>query len=250
MLIFDFDGVMIDSLDEVTLSAYNTATGGLLTALEALPEGLVKLFQRNRFHVQPAGDQPLLMAWCLQHYHDDADRILSTAKYRSILAQNDTPLARRTAMFYEKRRQLIEFDQAAWLAVHRPFQPLWDALIHRGGQRVVVLTSKDSAALLRLCRHYRLEISSENVYSGDGGARKTGHLEQIHKRFGCERYDYIDDSLKNLQELAHAFNTDRRRIFPILAAWGYLGPGNEQDAIESGFRVYSQADVIRDLDRE
>jgi hypothetical protein len=38
MLILDFDGVLINSIDEVTLTVYNAATGKLVTTLAALPK--------------------------------------------------------------------------------------------------------------------------------------------------------------------------------------------------------------------
>ena len=53
MLIFDFDGVLINSIDEVVLTTYNATTATLHTALTDLPPELVSLFKRNRFHVQP-----------------------------------------------------------------------------------------------------------------------------------------------------------------------------------------------------
>ncbi len=70
MLIFDFDGVLINSLDEVTLTVYNTTTAKRVTSLADLPEALVGLFQRNRYHVQPIGDAILLMGWCVDHYRE------------------------------------------------------------------------------------------------------------------------------------------------------------------------------------
>jgi beta-phosphoglucomutase-like phosphatase (HAD superfamily) len=48
MLIFDFDGVLINSLDEVTLTAYNAVTGKQVTSLADLPTALVGLFQHNK----------------------------------------------------------------------------------------------------------------------------------------------------------------------------------------------------------
>ena len=61
MLIFDFDGVLVNSLDEVVLTAYNAATDSLVTSLEQVPADLEQLFKRNRFHVQPIGDAIGLM---------------------------------------------------------------------------------------------------------------------------------------------------------------------------------------------
>ena len=51
MLIFDFDGVLINSLDEVVLTSFNAASQTLHTALAEIPFDLVRLFKRNRFHV-------------------------------------------------------------------------------------------------------------------------------------------------------------------------------------------------------
>ena len=57
MLIFDFDGVLIDSLDEVTVSAYNAVANELITALEKLPqelENLIGIEQRCTDHSRRA----------------------------------------------------------------------------------------------------------------------------------------------------------------------------------------------------
>jgi hypothetical protein len=51
MLILDFDGVLINSLDEVALTAYNATTGKLVTSLADLPTALVGLFQP----IEPSG---------------------------------------------------------------------------------------------------------------------------------------------------------------------------------------------------
>ena len=52
MVIFDFDGVLMDSVGEVALTTYNAATGRLCASLAEMPPGVAALFRRNRFHVQ------------------------------------------------------------------------------------------------------------------------------------------------------------------------------------------------------
>ena len=47
MLIFDFDGVLINSIDEVTVTAYNAVSGATITALEKLPDDLVALDRKS-----------------------------------------------------------------------------------------------------------------------------------------------------------------------------------------------------------
>lgn len=248
MLLFDFDGVLIDSIDEVTVSAYNTATNRLKTALSQLPAELVDLYQKNRFHVQPAGDQPLLMAWCIENYRTFPGKLLTKREYRNIIQTCEIPLSERTRRFYAIRREFIEKQKEKWLALHSPFQPIWNELISRGAHRIVILTNKNRESLSILCRHHGLDIPDKNIYSGDSGASKTGNLDQIHKRFACRRYDFIDDSLNNLRDLDYSANRREKRFFPILAAWGYIGPENKRQARAYGYRVYQQSDLIADLD--
>jgi hypothetical protein len=85
MLILDFDGVLINSLDEVALTAYNATTGKLVTSLADLPTALVGLFQRNRYHVQSIGDGILLMEWCLNYYRSAAEKMLNPHEYEAVI---------------------------------------------------------------------------------------------------------------------------------------------------------------------
>ena len=65
MLIYDYDGVLMDSVREVAVTAHNMLTGEIATRLDQIPTNALALFLKNRFHVQPIGDAPVLMKWCL-----------------------------------------------------------------------------------------------------------------------------------------------------------------------------------------
>ena len=79
MLIFDYDGVLLDSVREVAVTAYNMVQGTIATRLDQLPQNALELFLRNRFHVQPIGDAPVLMKWCLEVGESDPQKLLSPA---------------------------------------------------------------------------------------------------------------------------------------------------------------------------
>ncbi len=81
MLIFDYDGVLLDSVREVAVTAYNMLQGTITTRLDQLPQAALDLFLRNRFHVQPIGDAPVLMTWCLEIGESDPDKLLSPVEY-------------------------------------------------------------------------------------------------------------------------------------------------------------------------
>lgn len=248
MWIYDFDGVLLNSLDEVTVSAYNAVTEELVMSLAQLPDTLVNMFKRNRFHFQPAGDVIPLMNWCLSNHMYDPGKLLTRSEYEHIIQGTDVSLLDRTSLFYATRKRFIQKDIQRWFSLNLPYQPLWNELIHRGGENVVILTNKNRDAVLTLCRHFGLKVMRDNIYAGDNGATKSGNLDSIFKRFqGCSLC-FIDDSLRNLQDLNKHFNSKKMHLRLFFASWGFIGPDDVQMALAGGYPVLNQTDLIRYLD--
>jgi hypothetical protein len=244
MLIFDFDGVLVNSIDEITVTAYNVTTDKLVMRLGDIPGTVPSRFQKNRFHVQSIGDVVPLMHWCIQNDHLDPDFILTREEYLSIRQQETAPLIDRVNGFFSTRKRFVEMDEERWLALNGPFQPIWDALKKYPSETVILLTNKNRAAAIHLCRYFGLILKEENVYSGDDGITKIENLNRIHQRLDHAPYDFIDDSLMNLRELDLHFNRKEPFLRLILAAWGYTGPGDEDTARSLGYAIFSQNDLI------
>jgi FMN phosphatase YigB (HAD superfamily) len=244
MILFDFDGVLIDSLNEVALTAYNAATENLFTSLSEIPGAAVALFKRNRFHVQQIGDAITLMNWCIERPQFDSTRPLSKEEYRTVTSGDTATLNARTNLIYETRKRFIDRDENRWLSLHQPYQPLWNELIKRDDRMFVILTNKNHDATLRLCRHFGLDIDTNDIYSGDRGTTKVENMQQIQNRFGIEYVSFIDDSLKNLKDLDLELNQEKKILSLILAGWGYTGPDDVRIAQESGYRVFNQTDLV------
>ena len=245
MLIFDFDGVLINSLDEIVLTAYNAATDSLVTSLSEVPPDLALMFKNNRFHVQVIGGAISLMRWCLVGWQNDPQKILTREEYRAMIRNADVALMDRTNLIYDTRKRFIDKDIKGWLALHQTYQPLWNELIQRQNHPFVILTNKNHDATLRLCRHFGLNIDAGDIYSGDNGVTKVENMLQIQERFGRQQFLFIDDSVKNLQELDHHFNRDKKVLSLALAAWGYIGAGDTSIAPESGYPAFQQTDVVQ-----
>ena len=245
MLIFDFDGVLVNSLDEVVLTAYNAAADSLVTSLEQVPADLVQMFKRNRFHVQPIGDAIGLMNWCLANYQKEPQRILNREDYAALTGRSEIDLVDRTNLIYAARKRFIDTDIERWLALHQPYQPLWNELVQRQNYLFVILTNKNHDATYRLCRHFGLKIDAQDIYSGDNGVTKIENMGRIQERFGRQQFVFIDDSLKNLKELDFHFNRNHKVLALGLAAWGYLGAEDSGRAPDSGFQALQQTDVIK-----
>jgi phosphoglycolate phosphatase-like HAD superfamily hydrolase len=248
MIIFDFDGVLFDSLDEVAVTAFNTVTGRLATTLEELPPVPAALFKRNRFHFQAIGDAVPLMKWCLGQNEDNPDRILSPSEYLEILQAEIIPLFHRTRNFFTIRRKFLQKDRRRWLALNKPYQPLWDIVVRRDGKPPVILTHKNREAVMELCAHFGLALPAHAVYSGDDGATKIENLGAIHQKYQKDAYIFIDDSIKNLRQLSRHFSKSNPRLELVLANWGYIGPDSRNLAEMDGFAVFSQADLVDVMD--
>jgi len=249
MLIFVFDGVWINSLDEVTLTAFNAVTGKGTTSLADLPAATQGLFQCNRYHVQAIGDAILLMTWCLQPNRRSEQDMLKIEEYKTLISGAKDSTAERTRRIYEARKIFVEKDPASWMALHQPYQPLWNEIIRRPQYPAVILTNKNRDATLRLCRDFGLDDRRIHVYSGDNGVSKIENMQRIKDRFGVGPYYYIDDSLKNLKELDAALNRHEKILIPLLASWGYIGPQDERAAQKCGYPVLKQTDAIALLDK-
>lgn len=250
MIIFDFDGVLVNSIDEITVTAYNVTSGRLVMRLEDLPGKVPQRFRLNRFHVQSIGDVVPLMRWCIQNDHLEPNHILSRKEYQKLLDQEKVPLIDRVNRFFATRKNFVEKDETQWLALNGPYQPVWNELKKHASENVILLTNKNRAAALHLCRYFGLILDNRNVYSGDDGVTKIDNLNSIHHRFKDAPYDFIDDSLRNLLELDRNFNKRGCFLRLILASWGYTGPEDENDARSLGYSVFSQRDLIDMMHRQ
>ncbi len=237
MLIFDFDGVLLDSVQEIAVTAYNTLNPGIATQLNQIPLAALELFLRNRFHVQPIGDAPVLMKWCLEVGKSNPDKLLSPREYGKIIQQVDEPVTARTTRFFEMRNHFKTKDLKAWIALNAPVQPLWRVMIEKHSESLVLLTNKNRDATISLSDHFGLKISDDNVYSGDHGTTKIENMTRIMQRFKESAYAFIDDSVKNLREIDEYFNKNEKIVSLIFATWGYTGPDDARFAEDLGYQV-------------
>ena len=124
-IIFDFDGVLVNSLNETALTSYNTVTGELATSFDKVPEGYLKLYLVNRPHVQPAADFYILAKWCLDNYKTNPNHLLSSSEYKELIVKTEIPFQERARLFFGARKRFWENDLKKWLSLHSVYEPIF-----------------------------------------------------------------------------------------------------------------------------
>ena len=118
MLLFDFDGVLMDSMDETLVTGYNAVAGSCVTTLDPIPGTVVRRFKQNRFHVRNSSELFALMDWCVA-----ADRTpshpalengrLGRSEFENILGESPLTPSERSTQFFAARKTFMETDRSA-----------------------------------------------------------------------------------------------------------------------------------------
>ncbi|MCB0358482.1 MAG: hypothetical protein KDD44_02570 [Bdellovibrionales bacterium] len=243
-IVFDFDGVLINSVREVAISAWNAVSSEKRFHLEDLPEHYLKLFLRHRHHVQPAGDFLPFASWCKSQSASEGAALpdLTPQEFAEVVAGDSRPRHARTRLFFASRRELMAHDLGYWLSLHMPYQPLWNTLREHPPARFVIVTNKNRSAVLELCSHFSLDTSSLELFSGDDGASKTANLAAALQNASQMSSLFLDDSINNLKELADA---KLPNVELCLADWGYVGPEDISRAGSLGLAVRNQDEICK-----
>ena len=236
MFLYDFDGVLISSVKEASLSGLNAVNKTSLRSFDQMPAGYFDLFFNNVFHFFNPYTLCVLARWSNENCGTNQDKILTREEFATYAAkQTDIDPKTIVEYFYSIRVAFMESASEEWLKLNEPFNPLWNTLIEYGSENVVILTAKNQKAVLKLCHHY----------AGDNNVSKIENFKRINERFKKEKYTFIDDHLKNLKDLNTAFNKgDEKPIDLVLCDWGYGSIDDYPHALELGFEVLGQRELI------
>ena len=226
LLVFDFDGVLVDGMREYWWSARQAvlelAPGVELP--EQAPEGFALL--RPLIH---KGWEMVLMAAELSRPDLDLDALL--AHYGEALDSAlarwdwDAPLLQNT--LERVRREAISADRAAWLGLHRFYPGVPERLtaLAQEGAAWMVLTTKGGAFAQELLAAAGLEPAA--VFGHEQGS-KPDVLARLHAP-GRTLW-FVEDRRPTL-ELVRA-TPGLEAVHCFLASWGYLAPSDHEDLPE------------------
>lgn len=240
LLVFDFDGVLVDGMPEYWWSARRTALrlcqeAGVNAPALALPEEGPPAFARLRPLIHK-GWEMVLMAAELGRADTDVEAILRD--YPGALARAEERWGWSPAAIQELletvRREALASDRAAWLGRHRFYPGVGDRLrrLEREGAAWVVLTTKGGAFTAELLAAADLHPAA--LYGHEAGTKPEvlGRLLQPSPEAEPRPVWFVEDRRPTLELVRRTAGLEAVRC--LLASWGYLAPGDGEGLAERG----------------
>lgn len=234
-LIVDFDGVVVDALEECALVTWlgvhpPVASAPVSAYLPAIPPGFLRRFARVR-------DFSRTLDHFLVAHRPAADRIAAQAEFDRIFGVLTPATVRSFVAGAGAARQRCRTEEAPfWLDLHTLY-PGIDALLERHAGAVAVITAKDAESVWTILRRRGLAHTVVEVIGECG--RKDDALRDLCRRYGARPQDvtFVDDNLTNVSRVAA---TGARHAW---ATWGYHTPEDVATAARLGIPRISLAEV-------
>ena len=242
LLVFDFDGVIIDGMREYWWSArraYLKLTGDV--HLQALPEEVPDLFRYLRPWVHYGWEMVLIAAeiarpssylnqWGLKHFCTD----YPSSCQEALRYWGQSPEQLQDALD-SVRRGAIESDRTAWLKLHRPFPSVVERLLklEEGEEDInwAVLTTKSTAFTAELLNS--LGLASTKLYGREDGSKLEMLLRLASRQ---PLVGFIEDRRATLETVR--VTRELHSLCCYLASWGYLCP-EDYCLLPTGIRLLS-----------
>ena len=222
LLVFDFDGVLVDGMPEYWWAARRAALqldGGL-----DLPEQAPCAFAALRPLIHQGWEMVLLAALMGQSGFDpDA----TASAYPAALAAGQERLGwaapQLQAALEQVRGQALEQDPEDWLALHRFYPGVRERLraLEQEGVPWRVLTTKGGGFAARL-----LAAAGLQPQAVDGHERGSKPSVLLELRAEGRPLWFVEDRRPTLERVRATPGLEEVRCF--LALWGYLGPGDTE----------------------
>ena len=230
LLVFDFDGVIVDGMAEYWWSAWHACR-----RLEAAPEGLTPdlvpdAFRQLRPWVHHGWEMVLLAAGLpvlnLQNWMESYGEAQASA-----LQRRGWRPEQLQAALDDARDQAVRQSRSAWLALHRPFPGLVERLqqLEAEGVDWSVLTTKTQTFTAELLNS--LGLHPWRLDGREAGAKPQVLLQLQQQRRLC---GFVEDRRATLEAVRSTPGLEKLPCF--LVSWGYLRP-QDQSGLPPGIAL-------------
>jgi len=221
-LLWDFDGVICDSLDECLLTSYNAflqykkGKGGSIRNPGDIPESVKDFYYHTRQYVRRPGEY-----LTLYEAFEAGKRLDDYSHFRDFLSKHKQSIQGYEEDFIKARERLRQNGMSEWLDLHHGYpwvNEKWEKL--KKNFEFYIVSNKDRQSIFLILEHLGLGIEDENIFGKEFSIHKARIIEHILSKQRIPRKDvyFIDDHYSHLLDVASL----GIRLF--FATWGYGKP--------------------------
>ena len=250
LLVFDFDGVIVDGMEEYWWSA-RTACLSLLpaesNAEQRLPLAVPDEFRQLRPWIHH-GWEMVLMAALLQDregplQQEGVEGFVSGYAQRceqALAARGWTSQQLQLAL-EQVRRSAVAHDRSTWLARHRPFSGVPERLRRFAAEGLdwAVLTTKGRAFTAELLDGF--DLQPQLLFGHEAGTKPDVLLQLMAER---PLAGFVEDRRPTLETVQATAGLEALPCF--LADWGYLRP-TDREGLPPGIHLLDQVRMLTPL---
>ncbi len=240
LLVLDFDGVIVDGIEEYWSSSRQTCLN-ILSPQEKeiilLPSEIPTTFKTMRPWVHHGWEMVILAAECsnktsqlnlkdIQNYSKNYSKECSLALNK----WGWTPSQLQEAL-NQTRREAISHNFNQWLNYHKPFSAVVQRLLRLEKEEIefAILTTKSIEFTKKLLNSFNLQ--PELVFGHESGSKLDVLNQLLHKRI---IRGFIEDRRSTLEKVLE--DPKLKSIPCYLASWGYLKPQDRKN-LPSGIQL-------------
>jgi len=241
VFVFDFDGVIFDTLDETLFISFNVYMGiSPLSTQQMQPlNGINDTYKRKfaKFRYLVADPFQFKLLW-------DAIENVTENEIEDCFFQLLEEDQKGNVIFKKKlfafREELKKSHLQTWLSLCRPYQSVVNCMKTMNKKIPVYISSnKDESSIHFLLIHAGIYIPQERVFGKEHGPDKSVHLKEIsrHSERGLDDLLFIDDNFKNFDGISEL------GVRCYLATWGYNNPAQNEKTVKSAYTLINQREL-------
>jgi len=241
-VVFDFDGVIVDSAHECWVVALKTFKQ-MGEHLEDTKENKKKYMILRSF-LRLADDYYTIFKSIQQGIDVEKIDLSSFRKTREHYVNEGKDFHK---LFYENRNTMKKENITIWLDLHTVYPWVVDSIKELMGKYLVfIATNKDKLSTIDLLNHFGVNIPEEDILTKEFFLRKEDKLQKISEKYDLDMENilFVEDNLENLIEVQNAI----REIKLALVDWSYVPSSQHDDARKLGMVVLNQKNLTAQIE--
>eukprot|EP01029_Cantina_marsupialis_P028499 TRINITY_DN776261_c0_g1_i1.p1 TRINITY_DN776261_c0_g1~~TRINITY_DN776261_c0_g1_i1.p1 ORF type:complete len:272 (+),score=60.87 TRINITY_DN776261_c0_g1_i1:83-898(+) len=253
VFIFDFDGVLCDSHEEIfasLLSACSTQWPTLFSMRDFAD--FVKVYQK----ISDIGKCPGEILFCCflakMGYKSESIRTIMVCPNNELEA-HCLDLKDLDATFHSSRNHFMTSHKALWLAKQPMYSHLFptfkDLVAHAQASDdlfVYIATNKRNDYPLEILRCNGVDVEEQTVFGEQKCLKKVGTIKTLMKKHGSDfSYVFVEDRLGTLIACQEDEDLLKSDLKLVLTEYGYNSVHDHDHAKEIGIDVFSQESLAK-----